>query len=483
MVLTATVIAAATGGQLVAGDPGHVIDGFAIDSRTLQPGDLFFAIVAARDGHAFVGDALARGASGAVVQTGAPGATGEAPAADRAADAGHARTDDRARRAAVRIEVEDTTRALQALGRHVRRASGATMVAITGSAGKTTTKEAIATLLGDAGRVVCNRGNLNNHLGLPLSLLELRHGADIAVMELGMNHAGEIRLLVSLAEPEIRVWINVGDAHLGQFPSVDALADAKAEILEGATAADVLVCNADDPRIGARVAGFPGRTITFGASPDADVRGEVLEDRGMEGAAIRVHTPVGAVSADVPLAGRGHLSNVLAAVAVAVELGVPLPECAARCRGLRPAPHRGVVLKLASGVTVLDDSYNSSPAALRTALDLLSRASGARRKAAVLGEMLELGDHALALHRESGRLAAGAGLDCLVTVGGAPAQAMAEAAVEHGMPAAHVTWAPHSAAASDLITSWIASGDLVLVKGSRGVRTDEVVQRITEACS
>jgi UDP-N-acetylmuramoyl-tripeptide--D-alanyl-D-alanine ligase len=458
--LTAAAIATALGGRVSAGPPERAIDGFSIDSRSLVAGDLFFAIVAARDGHAFVGDAIARGASGVVVAAGAGGAWSGVPA-DR-----------------VVIEADDTTRALQDLGRHVRRESGATVVAITGSAGKTTTKETIAEFLSARHQVVKNRGNLNNHLGLPLSLLELRHGADVAVMELGMNHAGEIRRLVEIAEPQVRVWTNVGDAHLGHFRSRDEIADAKGEILERALATDLLVCNADDPLIMSRAAQFRGRTVTFGTSAGAEVRAESVEDLGLDGSRVRVVTPKGSADLQVPLLGRGNLSNVLAATAVAIELDVPLDAVAARASSLRPAAHRGAVVRLANGATVVDDSYNSSPTALRRALDVIAQDRRAGRKAAVLGEMLELGDHARQLHEECGRAAAGAGLARLIAVGGEAAGALASAAVAAGLPAASVSWVPDSAAAAELIVSWIGPGDLVLVKGSRGIRTDRVVERL-----
>lgn len=460
MVLTAAAIATAAAGRLRSGQSNRVIDGFAIDSRTLVPGDLFFAIVAARDGHTFVPDALSRGAVGVVVSRSMTelerGATGP-----------------------IVIETVNTTRALQELGRHVRRESGATVVAITGSAGKTTTKETIAEFLSIRCDVVKNRGNLNNHLGLPLSLLELRHGADVAVMELGMNHAGEIRLLVGLAEPEVRVWLNVGDAHLGHFGSQEEIADAKAEILEDARAEDLLICNADDPMVMARARRFAGRTVTFGASARADVRAEAIEELGLAGMSMRVRSTAGSGEMRVPLLGLGNLANVLAATAVAIELGVPFDQIVRRAERLKPAPHRGTVLRLAKGVTLVDDSYNSSPAALRQALGVLAREGHAVRRAAVLGEMLELGQHSIALHRVCGRAAAEAGLERLIAVGGEAARALVEAAVDAGMPAAAVTWTPTSAAAAELMVSWLTSGDLVLVKGSRGIGTDAVVDRIT----
>jgi UDP-N-acetylmuramoyl-tripeptide--D-alanyl-D-alanine ligase len=459
VVLTAAMIATATGGHVRSGDPETVINGFSIDSRTLLAGDLFFAIVAARDGHEFVGAAVANGAGAVLVERDvAPGT-------------------------AVVIQVADTTRALQDLGRFVRRESKAKVVAITGSAGKTTTKETIAEFLSTRDRVAKNKGNLNNHLGLPLSLLELRHGADVAVMELGMNHAGEIRLLVNIAEPEVRVWTNVGDAHLGHFASRDAIAEAKGEILENARPGDVLVCNADDPLVMERASRFLGDRITFGTTPSADVRADDIEDLGLDGTRLSVRTPHGSVRMHTPLLGRGNVSNLLAAAAVATHLGVPVESIAARAAGLRPAAHRGAVVRLAKGVTVVDDSYNSSPAALIKALEVIGREHRATRKAAVLGEMLELGSHSLQLHRECGRAAASARLDRLITVGSDAAKALAEAAVDSGLPPTVVTWADSSASASDEIVSWLNAGDLVLVKGSRGIKTDTVVERIRQEFS
>ena len=432
-----------------------MVDGFSIDSRTLAPGDLFFAIVAARDGHEYVANAFGRGAAGAVVERGkASGSSG------------------------LLIDVEDTTAALQALGQNVRRASRAVVIAITGSAGKTTTKETIAEFLSAKYDVVKNRGNLNNHLGLPLSLLELRHGADVAVMELGMNHAGEIRLLVGLAEPEVRVWTNVGDAHLGHFESQDAIADAKGEILEHASSANLLIANADDPRVMARVSSFPGRVVTFGESAHADVRAERVEELGIDGMRVRVHTEKGTADLRVPLLGRGNLANVLAATAVATEMSVSIDQISEHAAHLKPAHHRGSVLRLARGVTVVDDSYNSSPSALRKALEVIAHEQRATRKAAVLGEMLELGEHSTRLHQECGRAAAAAGLDRLITVGGEPAKAMSDAAVAAGMKRDLVSWSATSSAAADAITAWLEDGDLVLVKGSRGIKTDTVVDRI-----
>ena len=458
MPLSATTIAAAMQGRLVTGDDDRYVTGFSIDTRTLASGDLFFAIVAKRDGHDFVGAASRRRAAGVVVSK--PVALGD--------DSG-----------SFVIEVADTTKALQDLARYVRRESGAKVVAITGSAGKTTTKDTIAEFLGKQYRVVKNTGNLNNHLGLPLSLLELRHGAEVAVMELGMNHAGEIRTLVGIATPEVRVWTNVGEAHIGYFGSSEAIADAKGEILEQAAANTLLVANADDPLVMARAPSFAGRTVTFGTAERADVRAVDVEDLGLDGSRARVITPAGERSFSVPLLGRGHLMNVLAATATALEFSIALDAIVAAAAGLKPSTRRGAILRLPKGVTVIDDSYNSSPSALQRSLDVIARSWGARR-IAVLGEMLELGELSTELHETCGRAAAASKLSRLVTIGGEPAQALGEAAVSAGMPRQAVMHFGTSAEAANAISGIVTSGDVVLVKGSRGTRTDVVVERLTE---
>ena len=444
-------------GRLVSGDEDRYVTGFSIDSRTLASGDLFFAIVARRDGHDFAGAASRRRAAGIVVSK--PVALGE-------------------ENDTFVVEVPDTTTALQDLARYVRRESKATVVAITGSAGKTTTKDTIAEFIGAKYRVVKNTGNLNNHLGLPLSLLELRHGADVAVMELGMNHAGEIRTLVGVATPEVRVWTNVGEAHIGHFGSTAAIADAKGEILEDASNDTLLVANADDPLVMARVGTFAGRTVTFGTGDGADVRGVDVEDLGLDGSRARLVTRAGERQLAVPLLGRGHLMNVLGATATALEMGVDLDAIVAAAARLKPSSRRGAILKLPKGVTVIDDCYNSSPSALQRSLDVIAR-SWATRRIAVVGEMLELGALSLILHQESGRAAAASRLWRLVTVGGDSARALGEAAIDAGMPRQSVIHFATSTEAAPAVSSMVTSGDVVLVKGSRGTRTDLVVERLT----
>ncbi len=456
--LTAGIVAQATGGRLESGDADARIDGFSIDTRTLQAGDLFFAIRGERfDGTRFAEAALAAGACGIVADTSMPAARA---------------------RGALAIVVSDVVAALQALAAHVRRASGAQVVAITGSAGKTTTKEAAADVLEARYRVFRSRGNLNNHIGLPLSLLELRRGPDVAVVELAMNHAGEIRTLVGLAHPDVRVWTNVGDAHLGFFSSVEAIADAKAEVMEGADRQSVLVANAGDPRVMARAARFPGRVLTFAIDKPADVSARAVRELGLDGSVAQVRAGLDEAEVQVPLPGRGNLENALAAMAVGLHFGVPLAEMRPRIAALRPASHRGQIHRLAGGVTIVDDSYNANPTAVQQALAVLAHESRSARRIAVLGEMLELGEQAVPLHERCGRAAAASQLSRLVAVGGEPARALAGAAIAAGMPPHDVTYAATSAEAADVVAALTRPGDLVLVKGSRGIGTEQVVKRL-----
>ena len=455
--MTLDELAGAAGGRRVAGADGIRAAGVSIDSRSLRPGDLFVAIRGARfDGHRFVADALAGGAAGALVSDAAALGTPPGPG----------------------IVVDDTLRALQALARRVRRDSGARVVAVTGSVGKTTTKELTAALLETRYRVFRNRGNLNNHVGLPLSLLELRIRPEVAVVELGMSGPGEIRRLVEIAEPDVRVWTNVGEAHAEFFPSIEAIADAKAEILTGASRDAVVVANAADHRVMRRVAGFPGRVVTFGVGVAADVSADGVEDLGLDGVRARLRTPVGAVAVRTRLFGRGNLANVLAAVGVALHFDVPLAAAVERAAAVEAPPRRGRIHKLAGGVVVIDDSYNASPPAVETALASLARTGRAGRRVAVLGEMLELGARAEDLHRAAGRAAAAAGVGLLLTVGGDPARALGLAAVAAGAAPAGVVHCGTSEEAAARAAALVGDGDVVLVKGSRGVRTDRVVTRL-----
>jgi UDP-N-acetylmuramoyl-tripeptide--D-alanyl-D-alanine ligase len=425
---------------------------------------MFLAIRGDRfDGNAYVVDAVGRGAVAAMVGdaalTGAPELAGTPL-----------------------VVVPETVAALQTLANRVRRDSGAAVVAVTGSAGKSTTKEITAAFLAARYTVFRNRGNLNNHIGLPLSLLELRKKPDIGVLELGMNHFGEISALVKIAEPDVRVWTNVGPAHLEFFGTVDAIAEAKAEILEGADKDSLLVANADDDLVMRHAGTFAGRVRTFGVERPADVRALAVRDLGIDGTAAIVRTPIGEAEVRTSLPGTANLSNVLAAMAVAIRFDVPLADIVERAAGLKPIGRRGEVIR-AGRVTIVDDSYNSNPKALSRALAMLAGETRFARRVAVVGEMLELGEASPDLHRAAGEEIARADVGELIAVGGPNARAMAEGAIRAGMSPSRVHYLENSVAAGDLAATLVRSGDVVLVKGSRGIRTEVVVDRLKAECA
>jgi UDP-N-acetylmuramoyl-tripeptide--D-alanyl-D-alanine ligase len=463
-VLTAGLVAEATGGQLVAGDQARVFDAVSIDSRTLPSarpsvhgaGALFIALKGpAFDGHLFVPDVIARGAAGVLVSE-PPAASGDAAV----------------------IVVPDPLAALQRLGQEVRRRSGSRVVAITGSAGKTTTKEATAACLARRYRVFCNPGNLNNHIGLPLSLLELRHGPEVAVVELGMNHPGEIRALVALAAPDVRVWINVGNAHIGHFTDAAAIADAKAELLEGAGPSTVVVANADDALVMDHVSRTAGTVLTFGITSRADVRAVRVEDRGFNGITADVESPWGPLALNLSLAGRPNLLNVLAAATVALGLKVSSENVALAAAALTAVPRRGAVSTLPNGARLVDDSYNASPAAVSAMLATMAATPADGRRIAVLGEMFELCESSRSWHADCGRAAARAGVSLLVVIGGPAADGLVEGARDAGLSETQVIRFADSASAAEAIGPMVGPGDLVLVKGSRSARTDIVADRL-----
>jgi UDP-N-acetylmuramoyl-tripeptide--D-alanyl-D-alanine ligase len=425
--------------------------GYSIDSRTVRPGELFFAVKGERlDGHDFVGQALERGAVAAVIR------------ADR-----RAYFPPRAHL----IAVEDTLAALQKLAAAVRRAWGKPVVGITGSAGKTTTKEAIAHLLATRFRVHKSEGNLNNHFGLPLMLLRLEPEHEVAVIEMGMSHLGEIRELARLAQPETGVVTCVAPVHLEFFSSVAEIARAKRELIEGLPGDGTAVLNADDEHVSQFGRGFPGKVVTFGVRNPASVRAEKIELRGAQGSAFEIVAGGSREPAVLPLVGAHNVPNALAAVAVALEQGIALVEAATALGGLAPAEKRGQIVEV-GGATVINDCYNSNPKALDAMVDALL-GMPAKRRIVIAGEMLELGPTGPELHRECGRRMAERGVDALVGVRGA-AESMAQGARQAGLRAEFVE-TPEEAG------EWLArearAGDAVLLKASRGVRLERALER------
>ena len=467
--------AAAVGGRVISGDPGGSFAGAAIDSRKVAGGEVFFALAGARtDGHRFVGDALARGAAAAIVEA---GKTPEPIAQPRPlAQPGP--------QAPAIIEVADSFRALHDLARHVRARTPERLVGVTGSAGKTTTKELLAAMLAARFRVARTPGNLNNLYGFPLSLLNVPDDAEWMVAEMGMSTAGELAELSRLGRPDVALFTVVRPVHLEFFGSLAAIADAKAELLAGLAPGGLVVANADDPEV-ARIAGRHeergGRTVWYGIeAAEVDVRtvdvraADVAPAPGGEvGSRFRLQAGGQSIDIALPLHGLYNVGNCLAAAACAWAVGVSLGEIAAAVAEARPADMRGVVHRLLDGITLIDDSYNSNPDAVARALEGAAPLP-ARRRLAVLGEMLELGPEAPRFHREAGMRAARAGF-ALVAGVGELARELAESARRAG---AEARWFPDAAAAAEWLESEAREGDLVLVKGSRGVGLEKVVQRL-----
>ncbi len=429
-----------------AGDvPAVTAAGWSVDTRTQNRGDVYFALRGPNhDGHYYVAGALAKGAAAAVVERRVTGGPRE-------------------------MVVSDTLRALQDAGRWARREWGGTVVGVTGSAGKTTTKDAIAHVLETELAVGRTIGNLNNHVGVPLSILRLPGECSIGVLEMGMNHAGEIRELAAIAKPDMGVVTNVGYAHVEFFDSIEGVAAAKRELIEGLPRDGVAVLNADDARVARFREVHPGRSVTFGFSGDADVRAAAAEFRA-DGTRFRVAS----VDYETGLVGRHAVMNLLAAIAVGREFGISTARVRDAIRSFAVGKMRGERLEH-NGILVWNDCYNSNPEAAQSMIDVLGE-SPAGRRIAVLGEMLELGHAADVLHRQVGKYAAGHGVDLLVGVQGA-ALVMLEAAIDPGLPASAGHFFAGAGEAGEFARQAAHRGDAILFKGSRGVHVERALER------
>lgn len=429
-------------------DQEAVAMGYSIDSRTLNAGDLFIAIAGERfDGHEYVQAALEKGAVGAIV------------AAEKNVAGDPLRL----------LRVEDTVKALQLLGAAARRLWGKPLLAVTGSAGKTTTKEILAHILATRFRVMKSSGNLNNHIGLPLQLLKLEAEHDLAVVEMGMNHAGEIRALGALAHHDLAVVTTVAPVHLEFFESLKEIARAKYEIIETLHSGGAAVLNADDEYVCQFGRDFKGKVVTFGIKRAADVSARNIKLNGAEGSTFDL--VVGSVGEPVtfPLVGEHNIYNALAAAAAAMERGLTPSQAAVALSSIAPPDKRGQVLQI-GGATIIDDCYNSNPRALAAMVDTLASMK-AQRHILVVGEMLELGPTAEALHRESGRHAAEKKIDLVIGVRGM-ARAVAEAACGAGTQAQFVE-TPEQA--GEWLAQNLRPGDAVLLKASRGVKLERAL--------
>ncbi len=430
--------------------PDAIVSGWSIDTRTIEPGDLFFALRGPHhDGHDHVAAAFAAGAVAAIVERPSAGCT---------------------------LQVADTQLALERLAAIARQHWGAsvperTAIGVTGSAGKTSTKEVISTLLAAHFETSKTTGNFNNHIGLPLSVLRISDTARAAVLEMGMNHAGEIRRLAQIAAPQIGVVTNVGTAHIENFADgVDGIAAAKRELVEALPATGTAILNADDERVAGFRNAFAGRTLTFGLGEAAEVRAT-----NVELTLDQAHFNVGSARFTTALAGRHGVRNVLAGIAVGKVLGISPEQMVEAAETLRPAAMRGERF-WHDGALIFNDCYNSNPDAARAMLDVL-RDSPAERRIAVLGEMLELGSWTEPLHRDVGTYVAAQGIPVLIGIRGAARQ-MVEAAKLAGLSDRTALFFESPEEAGDFVRSIVKPGDAVLFKGSRGTRVERALERV-----
>ena len=442
-------------GRLIRGNAGGNLSGVSNDTRTIAPGELYVALRGANfDGHRFCAEAIEKKARGVLIES------GRARELDFPGDA-------------CVIEAPDTLRALQRIARAHRRRFDIPVIAITGSNGKTSTKEMAAAILGTRLRTLKTEGNLNNLIGLPLMLLRLDEGHDAAVLELGMNHRGEIRDMTRICDPTIGVITNVGPAHVEHFRNVDDIARAKGELYRTMRPGTIVV-NADDPRVVAQARGLPHRRLSFGLRARARIRAERIVSRGIEGEAFTLVHAGRRTRVSLPAPGRHSVSNALAAAGAAFAVGLGPLEVAEGLAAFENTKWRMQIMKVGRNIILINDCYNANPASMEAALRSFAEMKGEARGLAVLGDMLELGRKTEEAHREVGRLVRDLGIEVLFTYGKA-AEAIADgAAGGGGVPEVH-RGRSHGEIASRL-RRMARGNDWILVKGSRGMEMEKIVE-------
>lgn len=450
--LTFSRLAQMIGGTLIQG--GDVeCSSVVIDSREVKPDSVFFAITGERlDGHTFLPQAL-QTARGAVV-TNVPEGTDKAI-----------------------VQVDDTTVALQNLARAIRAEYDPLLIGITGSAGKTTTKEMIATLVATERRTHKSWGNFNNQIGAPLCLDNMPDGTEVVVSEMGMNHAGEIAQIAGLMRPNVGVYTNIAPVHIEFFGTIEGIAAAKRELLENLAPGGTVIVNNDNEHVVRISKDFEGRKVTYGVEHDADYRATGIRERGLLGTRFTLVAEGTTLELELALPGRHNLDNLLAAIACARAIGISWNGIESGVREVKPAYHRGIAIPF-RGATIYDDTYNSNPYALARTLELMTQADATRR-IAVIGDMLELGEQELQFHRDAG-LQIPKSIDVIVGVG-KRTKALLEGAREAGFADDALHHFDNAQSAGEFLKNEIREGDLVLVKGSRGVGLDQAVAMLEGA--
>jgi len=453
--LTVGDVALATGGQLLSGTGEERIGGVAIDSRRVKPGDLFVALKGERtDGHRFVAEAIARGAAAVLVERKV-----SAPVT------------------AALLQVSDCQEALLDLAAWYRRRFPAVAVAVTGSTGKTTTKEMVAAALGQSFAVHKSRGNYNTEIGIPLTIFDLRPEHEIAVLEMGMRGRGQIRRLAQVVAPRVGVITNIGLTHLELLGTVDNIARAKWELVEALPPEGIAVLNGDDERLRHLSRNFKGRVFFYGLGTENDFRAVAIETYKDGSLSFTACTPDGEGKIKLPLPGRHNVVNALAALAVGAAFGMSLEDMARGLAGMKPAAMRLNIVKNRTGVTIINDTYNANPTSMEGALLTLMELKGEGRAVAVLGDMLELGPAAREAHWELGERAARLGIDFLVTLGEWRETVLAGAR-QGGLPAGRGRAFPGREEAAAFLKEWLQPGDIVLVKASRGLQLEHIVAEL-----
>lgn len=463
MILFVEEVLKATGGKLLQGEGDAFFQGISTDSRTVAEGELFIALKGVHfDGHHYALDALEKRARGVVIEE------------DKVRDVrwnGY--------RPRVVIAVKDTLRALGDLARERRRKYRIPVVALTGSNGKTTTKEMIASCLETTFPILKTEGNLNNLIGLPLTLLNLTEKERMAILEMGMNVPGEIRRLTEIAEPDVGLITNIHKVHLEGMGSLDRVKEEKGELFRRMRRDGTILVNQDDPRVVDLASEFFGQRITYGIKDPADVMAKEIQLKGAGGTSFIMTLGGEEIKIILPLLGRHFVSNALSAIGVARLFGVEVKKAKEALEHFRPFPMRMEVVHLGGGKILINDAYNANPKSMAIALEILAEMKGKGRAIAVLGDMLELGDFTEEAHRRLGKKVRELSIDFLLTLG-EEGPTVVESAIRHGLPRERGRVVENYSEAISILKQVIQEGDWVLVKGSRRMAMEKIVEGLTE---